>query len=77
MRILLTLTINLRKSTSFLKNLHFSRAMQHPALLSRSKTALTSLTYCSRLPIVNTRRSSTYAIIVMSSRCRRASLITS
>ncbi len=76
-RIPLTLTINPRKLTSFLKNLHFSRAVRHPALLSRSKTASTSLTCCSRLPIVNTRRSSTYAITVISSSCRSASLITS
>ena len=76
-RILLTLTINPRNATSFLKNSHFSSAIQHSAQLSLAKTLLTSLTCCSRDLVVNTSKSSMYAITIMSSRCLRVSFITS
>ena len=75
--ILLTLTMNSRNTTSFLKNLYFSSAIQHSAQLSLAKTLLTSLTCCSRDLVVNTSKSSMYTITIMSSRCLRVLLITS
>ena len=73
----LVLTINPRKSTSFLKNLHFSSAVQNPVLLSRSSTSPTSLVYYCLVLVVNIRTLSIQAIVVMSSRGLRASFTTS
>ncbi len=54
----LTPITNPRKSTSFLKNLHFSSIVLNPALPSRSSISPTSLAYCSRIPLVNISTSS-------------------
>ena len=57
-RMPLTLTINLRKSTSFWKNLHFSGTILNPDLPSRSSIELIFLAYCSRVPLVYIKISS-------------------
>ena len=76
-RILLTLTINPKKSTSFQKNLYFSSIVLKPILLSRSSTSLIYIVYSSRVPLVNIRILSIQAIAITSRISRKASLTTS